>query len=53
MTNVGGIFIALGMGVAIAFLLSIVDFLWNVRSVSIEEHVRSIFFTIIICLPII
>lgn len=36
--NVGGVFIVLGLGTAIAFLLALLEFFWNVRKVAIEEH---------------
>lgn len=39
LANVGGIFFVLGIGIAIAVLIAISDFLWNVGSVSVEEHV--------------
>ncbi|RZC36214.1 Lig chan, ANF receptor and/or SBP bac 3 domain containing protein, partial [Asbolus verrucosus] len=35
--NVGGIFVVLGIGVAVALFLGIVEFLWTVRRTSIEE----------------
>ncbi|KAJ8967545.1 hypothetical protein NQ314_002860 [Rhamnusium bicolor] len=38
LANVGGVFFVLGIGIAIAFILAISEFLWNVRSVSVEEH---------------
>nr|AVH87307.1 ionotropic receptor 19 [Holotrichia parallela] len=37
--NVGGVFIVLSVGVAIAFLLAFAEFLWNVYQVSVEEHI--------------
>lgn len=39
LSNVGGVFLVLGIGVAVAFVLAILEFLWNVRNVSVEEHV--------------
>lgn len=39
LSNVGGVFLVLGIGVAVAFILAILEFLWNVRNVSVEEHV--------------
>ncbi|XP_018570639.1 glutamate receptor ionotropic, kainate 1-like isoform X2 [Anoplophora glabripennis] len=38
LANVGGVFFVLGVGIAIAVMLAIFEFLWNVRSVSVEEH---------------
>lgn len=35
----GGVFLVLGVGIALAYVLAIVEFLWNVRNVSVEEHV--------------
>lgn len=37
--NVGGIFLVLGVGLAIAFGFAIIEFLWNVRKLSVDEHV--------------
>lgn len=42
LSNVGGVFLVLGIGVGIAFALALVEFLWNVRKVSVEEHVSFI-----------
>lgn len=39
LANVGGVFFVLGVGIAIGVILAIFEFLWNVRSVSVEEHV--------------
>jgi ionotropic glutamate receptor len=39
LANVGGVFLVLGIGVSVAFVLAILEFLWNVRNVSVEEHV--------------
>ncbi|XP_008198458.1 glutamate receptor ionotropic, kainate 3 isoform X2 [Tribolium castaneum] len=36
--NVGGVFLVLGVGMAVAFVLAILEFLWNVRNISVEEH---------------
>nr|QUP79595.1 ionotropic receptor 9 [Monochamus saltuarius] len=38
LANVGGVFFVLGVGIAIGVILAIFEFLWNVRSVSVEEH---------------
>ena len=40
MENVGGIFVVLGLGVAVALFLGLMEFLWTVRQTSIEEHVN-------------
>ncbi|XP_044268477.1 glutamate receptor ionotropic, kainate 2-like [Tribolium madens] len=37
--NVGGVFIVLGVGLALAYIVGILEFLWNVRSVSVDEHI--------------
>ncbi|GJQ76051.1 hypothetical protein Trydic_g18102 [Trypoxylus dichotomus] len=37
--NVGGVFIVLWVGLTLAFLLAFAEFLWNVRQVSVEEHI--------------
>lgn len=41
LTNVGGVFLVLGVGVAIAIIIALLEFLWNVRKVSVEERVSS------------
>ncbi|XP_018576212.1 glutamate receptor ionotropic, kainate 2-like [Anoplophora glabripennis] len=38
LANVGGVFFVLGIGIAIAVTVAICEFLWNVRSVSVDEH---------------
>ncbi|CAH0555476.1 unnamed protein product [Brassicogethes aeneus] len=38
LANVGGVFLVLGLGISFASILSIIEFLWNVRCISIEEH---------------
>lgn len=40
--NVGGVFLVLGIGVGIAFLIGALEFLWRIRKVSVEEHVISV-----------
>lgn len=37
--KIGGVFIVLVLGCFIAFLFSILEFLWNIRKVAIEEEV--------------
>ncbi|XP_071050024.1 glutamate receptor ionotropic, kainate 2-like isoform X1 [Onthophagus taurus] len=39
LANVGGVFILVGFGLAIAFVFALTEFLWNVRKVSVEEHI--------------
>lgn len=39
LANVGGIFVVVGIGVGMSFGFAIIEFLWNVRNVSVEEHV--------------
>lgn len=43
LANVGGVFLVLGIGIAIALLLALIEFLWNVRNISVEEHVSDIY----------
>lgn len=38
--NVGGVFIMLAGGCLIAFIIALVEFLWNVEKIAIEEKVR-------------
>lgn len=40
MDNVGGVFIVVGIGMVIAFIIGIIDFLWNIRQIAIDEKVR-------------
>ncbi|ENN74795.1 hypothetical protein D910_04094 [Dendroctonus ponderosae] len=37
--NVGGVFIVLASGIGIAFAIAILEFLWNVYSIAVEEHI--------------
>lgn len=37
--NVGGVFLVLGAGLLVGISVGILDFLWNIRSVAIEEKV--------------
>lgn len=37
--NVGGVFIMLAGGCLIAFIIALVEFLWNVEKIAIEEKV--------------
>lgn len=39
MDNVGGVFIVVGIGLLIAFIIGIIDFLWNIRQIAIDEKV--------------
>ncbi|RZB39423.1 Lig chan, ANF receptor and/or SBP bac 3 domain containing protein, partial [Asbolus verrucosus] len=34
-----GIFLVLAIGVALAYIVAILEFMWNVRNVSVEEHI--------------
>nr|XP_022912678.1 glutamate receptor ionotropic, kainate 2-like [Onthophagus taurus] len=38
LANTGGVFLVLGIGVAIAFLISLMEFFWNIRTTALEEH---------------
>lgn len=38
--NVGGVFLVLGAGLFVAIIVGIIDFMWNVRSMAIEEKVK-------------
>lgn len=40
MDALGGIFFVLAIGLAIAIFVGILEFIWSIRRVSIEEHVR-------------
>jgi glutamate receptor, ionotropic, invertebrate len=37
--NVGGVFLVLGFGVLCAYIISICEFLWNIKTVAVEEKV--------------
>jgi glutamate receptor, ionotropic, invertebrate len=37
--NVGGVFLVLGFGVFSAYIISIFEFLWNIKTVAVEEKV--------------
>ncbi|XP_074036325.1 glutamate receptor ionotropic, kainate 2 [Leptinotarsa decemlineata] len=39
LANVGGVFLVLYIGLALACFISSIEFLWNVRNVSVEEHI--------------
>lgn len=39
--NVGGVFLVLGLGLMSAMVLGCTEFLWNVKTVAIEEKVSS------------
>lgn len=41
MDNVGGVFLVLVVGLTIAIVIGILEFIWSVRRVSIEEKVCS------------
>lgn len=37
--NVGGVFLVLGGGLFVAIIVGILDFLWNIRKIAIDEKV--------------
>jgi glutamate receptor, ionotropic, invertebrate len=37
--NVGGVFLVLGIGVFCAYIIVVFEFLWNIRTVAVEEKV--------------
>lgn len=37
--NVGGVFVVLGSGCGAAFLIAVIEFLWNVKEVAVDEKV--------------
>lgn len=39
MDNVGGVFLVLAAGLAVSVFIGILEFLWNVRKVSIDSRV--------------
>lgn len=39
LANVGGVFLVLGAGVLTGIIVGIIDFLWNIRQISIDESV--------------
>lgn len=41
MDNVGGVFLVLGAGLVVAVFVGIIDFLWNIRQISIDESVAN------------
>lgn len=41
LANVGGVFLVLGFGCLFALIVAIIEFLWNVKKVAVEERVRS------------
>ncbi|KAF5287636.1 hypothetical protein FQA39_LY15839 [Lamprigera yunnana] len=38
LANVGGVFLVLGIGVTVSFLLAIAEFLWNARNIAVQER---------------
>jgi ionotropic glutamate receptor len=45
MSHVGGVFLVLMLGCVISTLIAIVEFLWNIRKVAVQEKViRKIFY---------
>ena len=45
--NVGGVFVVLGGGCFVAFIVAIFEFLWNIKNVAIEEKVVKYFVSLI------
>lgn len=43
MANVGGVFLVLAIGCSCAIFIGILEFLWNVRKVAIDQKVSLIF----------
>lgn len=41
--NVGGVFLVLGGGVLLGIFVGIIDFIWNIRQIAIDESVGSSF----------
>lgn len=41
MDNVGGVFLVLGAGLIVAIIVGIIDFMWNIRQIAIDETVIS------------
>ncbi|CAG2064811.1 unnamed protein product, partial [Timema podura] len=39
MANVGGVFLVVVLGCVAAFLVSLLEFLWNCRKIAVEEKV--------------
>lgn len=39
--NVGGVFLVLGAGLLVGISVGILDFLWNIRRIAIDEKVAS------------
>ena len=39
MGNVGGVFLVLSFGLLVATIVGILDFLWNIRTIAIEDKV--------------
>lgn len=39
MDNVGGVFVVLGIGCGLSAVMGMLEFLWNVREVAIEQRV--------------
>ena len=39
MANVGGVFLVLLIGLIVSIFVGVLEFLWNIRKVSIEERV--------------
>lgn len=46
--NVGGVFVVLGSGCGIAFLISVIELLWNVKQVAVDEKVSLFIYSLFI-----
>lgn len=40
--NVGGVFVVLVLGCFCAFILGLVEFLWNIKAIAIDEKVSGV-----------
>lgn len=43
MDNVGGVFLVLGAGLIVGIIVGVIDFLWNIRQIAIDEQVIDLF----------
>lgn len=40
LANVGGVFVVLALGCAFGFIMAVLEFVWNIRKIAVEEEVR-------------
>lgn len=40
--NVGGVFLVLGFGCLFALIVAIIEFLWNVKKIAVEDKVSEL-----------